>query len=207
MVVLRTYPLDDPAQETHARIADYFAWRDENRSFELMGAAMGHNADFGADAGGIRPNASADSRSAPSRLPRSACSRCSAVSSPKTKRSRRERADAVIVLSHRLWQRRFFGRPDIIGQQVRLDRVNRTVIGVMPETFRYPNEQTSYWIPLRMDRSQDRNPQRFFVVTARLKDDVTIEQAQSDLDAIAARLARADPDRHDRLGRARQAGS
>ena len=102
----------------------------------------------------------------------------------------------VIILSHRLWQRRFFGRPDVIGQQVRLDRINRTVIGVMPETFQYPNAQTNYWIPLRMERSQDRNPQRFFVVTARLKDDVTIEQAQSDLEAIAARLARVDPDRH-----------
>jgi putative ABC transport system permease protein len=84
----------------------------------------------------------------------------------------------------------------VIGQQLRLDRINRTVIGVMPETFRYPNEQTNYWIPLRMDRSQGRNPQRFFVVTARLKDGVTIEQAQSDLEAIAARLARVDPDRH-----------
>ena len=84
----------------------------------------------------------------------------------------------------------------MIGQQVRLDRINRTVIGVMPEAFQYPNAQTNYWIPLRMERSQDRNPQRFFVVTARLKDDVTIEQAQSDLETIAARLARVDPDRH-----------
>ena len=53
VVVLRTFPLDSPAQETHARIVDYFAWRDESRSFEVMGAAMGHNADFGADAGGV----------------------------------------------------------------------------------------------------------------------------------------------------------
>src|SRR4029450_11837634 len=94
----------------------------------------------------------------------------------------------VIILSHQLWQRRFSGRRDVIGQQVRLDRINRTVIGVMPETFRYPNDQTYYWIPLRMDRSQARNPQRFYVVTARLKDGVTMEQAQLDLDAISARL-------------------
>jgi putative ABC transport system permease protein len=70
----------------------------------------------------------------------------------------------------------------------------------MPEAFRYPNEQTSYWIPLPMERAQDRNPQRFFVVTARLKDDVTIEQAQSEVDAIAERLARVDPDRHSGWG-------
>src|SRR5688572_5594920 len=70
----------------------------------------------------------------------------------------------------------------------------------MPETFQYPNAQTSYWIPLRMERSQDRNPQRFFVVTARLKDDVTIQQAQSDLETVAARLAQSDPDRHSGWG-------
>ena len=88
----------------------------------------------------------------------------------------------------------------MIGQQVRLERVNWTVIGVMPETFRYPNEQTSYWVPLRMDRSQQRNPQRFFVVTARLKDGVNVDQVQSDLDALSARLARANPELHEGWG-------
>ena len=197
VVVLRTFPLDSPAQETHARILDYFAWRDESRSFAVMGAAMGHNADFGAEAGGVPAerlggqSISADSFAALAVQP--------LLGRTFTAQDEAESGDAparVIILSHQLWQRRFFGRTDVIGQQVRLDRINRTVVGVMPETFHYPNEQTSYWIPLRMDRSQDRNPQRFFVVTARLKDTVTIEQAQSDLDAIAARLARVDPDRH-----------
>jgi hypothetical protein len=197
VVVLRTFPLDSPAQETHARIVDYFAWRDESRSFEVMGAAMGHNADFGADAGGTSAeriggqSITADAFAALGVQP--------LLGRTFTVQDEEESGNAparVIILSYQLWQRRYFGRPDVIGQQVRLDRINRTVVGVMPETFRYPNEQTSYWIPMRMERSQDRNPQRFFVVTARLKDDVTIEQAQSDLETIAARLAHSDPDRH-----------
>jgi putative ABC transport system permease protein len=201
VVVLRTFPLDSPSQETHARILDYFAWRDESRSFAVMGAAMGHNADFGADAEGTPPeriggqSISADAFAALGAQP--------LLGRTFTAEDERESDHAptrVIILSHQLWQRRFFARPDVVGQQVRLDRINRTVIGVMPERFRYPNEQTAYWIPLRMDRSQDRNPQRFFVVTARLKDDVTIEQAQSDVDAIAARLARVDPERHSGWG-------
>jgi len=197
VVVLRTFPLDSPAQETHARIVDYFAWRDENRSFEVMGAAMGHNADVGAGAGGAPPeriggqSITADAFAALGVQP--------LLGRTFTVQDEEESGNVparVIILSHRLWQQRFFGRADVIGHQVRLDRINRTVIGVMPEGFQYPNAQTYYWIPLRMERSQDRNPQRFFVVTARLKDDVSIEQAQSDLETIAARLARVDPDRH-----------
>jgi putative ABC transport system permease protein len=193
VVVLRTYPLESPDQETHARVADYFAWRDESRSFDVMGAAMGQNADFGADDGGAPAERvggqwiGADTFAA-------------LAVEPLLGRRFTEQDEAsesvpsrVIILSHRLWQRRFFGNPEVIGQQVRLDRINRTVIGVMPETFRYPNDQTEYWIPLRMDRAQARNPQRFYVVTARLKDGVTMEQAQSDLDGISARLARIDP--------------
>jgi putative ABC transport system permease protein len=193
VVVLRTYPLESPDQETHARVADYFAWRDESRSFSVIGAAMGHNADFGADDGGAPAERvggqwiGADTFAA-------------LAVEPLLGRRFTEQDEAsesvpsrVIILSHRLWQRRFFGRPDVIGQQVRLDRINRTVIGVMPETFRYPNDQTEYWIPLRMDRAQDRNPQRFYVVAARLNDGVTMEQAQSELDGISARLARIDP--------------
>jgi putative ABC transport system permease protein len=197
VVVVRTFPLDNRDQETHARIVDYFAWRDASRSFQVMGAAMGHNADFGADAGGASAeriggqSITADGFAALGAQP--LLGRTFTVQDELASDGAPGR---VIVLSHRLWQRRFFGRPDVIGQQVRLDRVDRTVIGVMPDGFQYPNAQTNYWIPLRMDRSQERNPQRFFVVTARLRDDVTIEQAQSDLDAIATRLARVDPDRH-----------
>ena len=200
VVVIRTYPLDDSGQETHARIADYFAWRDENRSFDLMGAAMGHNADFSADASQPAERIGGQSISAESFAVLGVQPLLGRLFIEDDEPAAEIAPTRAIVLSHRLWQRRFLGRPDIIGQQVRLDRVNRTVIGVMPETFRYPNEQTSYWIPLRMDRSQQRNPQRFFVVTARLKDGVTIQQAQTELDAVAARLARVDPERHEGWG-------
>jgi putative ABC transport system permease protein len=195
LVVLRTYPLDNPQQETHALVADYFAWRDENRSFDVIGAAMGHNADFGADVSGAPSehlpgqSMTADAFAALGVRP--------LLGRVLTRDDEEASGDAptrVVVISYGLWQGRFAGRSNIIGQQLRLDRINRTVVGVMPESFRYPNEGVTYWIPLRMDRSQFRNPQRFFVVTARLKPGVTIEQAQSDVDLVSARLARADPD-------------
>ena len=194
VVVLRSFPLDNPSQETHARVADYFAWHDESRSFEVMGSAMGHNADFGADSdGGAAERIGGQSITADAFAALGVPPLLGRVFTPGDEEIDTAR---VIVLSHRLWQRRFSGRSDIIGTQVRLDRVNRTVVGVMPEGFQYPNEQTSYWIPLRMDRAQDRSPQRFFVVTARLKDGLSIAQAQADVEAITTRRARTDPERH-----------
>ena len=49
LVVVRTFPLDNPDQETHALLDDYTTWRDANRSFKVMGLALGNQADFGAD--------------------------------------------------------------------------------------------------------------------------------------------------------------
>jgi putative ABC transport system permease protein len=195
VVVARTFPLDNPGQETHAPITAYYAWRDGNHSFSLIGASLGHQVDFGADSAGApaeRVNGqlmTADALAVLGVQP--------IIGRVFTEAEARiESPDRLIVISHRLWQRRFGARPDILGQQVRLDRVNWTIVGVMPEGFRFPNEGADYWIPLRLDRSQLQSPQRFFVVTARLKDGVTIDQAQSDLEIIAARLAGEDPDWH-----------
>jgi putative ABC transport system permease protein len=199
VVVLRTYPFDNPAQETHALVIDYFAWRDESRSFDVIGVAMGNNADFGADSHGAPSERIAGQSMTPDAF--------AALGVQPTLGRFFTDDDVgfdtptrVIVLSYRLWQRRFGGRPDIVGQEVRLDRVNRTVIGVMPDRFRYPSEVTDYWIPMQMDRSQTTNPQRFFVVTARLKPGVTVAQAQADVDGIAWRLAATDKERHEGWG-------
>jgi putative ABC transport system permease protein len=199
VVVARTFPLDNPRQETHAPISDYYEWRDASHSFDQMGVSLGHQADFGADAAGTpaeRVNGQLVTAEALAVLGvQPIIGRVFTVAE-----ARIEAPERFIVISHRLWQRRFGGRAGILGEQVRLDRVNWTIIGVMPEGFRFPNQGADYWIPLRLDRSQRQSPQRFFVVTARLKDGVTIAQAQSDLDIIAARLARDDPDWHQGWG-------
>ncbi|HEX5109156.1 MAG TPA: ABC transporter permease [Vicinamibacterales bacterium] len=195
LVVLRTFPLDNPRQETHALMADFFAWHDESRSFELMGAGFGQQADFAGDDEGALPE-----RIQGQALTAEALSVLDVP--PRVGRlfteseSRIDSGDRVILISHRLWLRRFGGRADIVGRRVRLNRVGFTIVGVMPEGFRYPNEGTDYWVPLRPNRIEPPSPQRFFVVTARLKPGVTFGQAQSDLDVIAARLTREDPDRH-----------
>src|SRR5262245_4383970 len=184
LVVLRTYPLDNPQQETHALVSDYFTWRDESRSFDLIGATMGYNADFGSEEDGTPAERIGGQLATPATF-------AALGVQPTLGRVFNENDTAgqtparVIILNYRLWQRRFGGRVDIIGRELRLDRVNRTVIGVMPETFQYPNDQSNYWIPLRLERAQQRNPQRFYVVTARLKAGVSIAEAQSEVDLVA----------------------
>jgi len=200
LVVVRTYPEDNPKQETHALLDDYFAWRDGNRSFEVMGLALGNQADFGPDGdsapaeriqGQAVTGGTLSALAVQPILGRAFTASETEIGPP----------EPVVVISHRLWRRRFGSRADIIGHTARLDRVNRTIVAVMPDGFHYPNEGVEYWVPLTVDEpSRLPNRQRFFVVTARLKEGTTVEQAQADMDIIAGRLAREDPERHDGWG-------
>jgi predicted permease len=107
--------------------------------------------------------------------------------------------EQAVVLSHTLWRRRFGGRADIVGQRIPLGDGGATVIGVMPPGFQFP-EWAEAWMPLeaappsiqgmlvlRGNHADSR-------VIARLKDGVTKEQAKSEMDVIARRLAQTYPE-------------
>jgi predicted permease len=105
----------------------------------------------------------------------------------------------VLLLSHTLWQRRFHGDPQIVGRPVRVgDRVY-TVIGVMPRQFQFApfwQTQAEMWTPLVLadrNRMHDRTG-RSLRVFGRLKPGISIQQAQAQMDTVAARLAAAYPD-------------
>src|SRR6266566_1436605 len=59
--------------------------------------------------------------------------------------------DNYVILSHALWQQRFLGDPAIVGRSIELEGVSRQVVGVMPESFRFPSPKTQLWIPLHND--------------------------------------------------------
>jgi putative ABC transport system permease protein len=99
----------------------------------------------------------------------------------------------VAVISHGLWQRRFGGRADIVGQRLRLDENPWTVIGVMPASFVIPNNPAEIWLPLRLVADPARRSARYLRVLARLRDEVGVEQAERELAGIAAALARGYP--------------
>jgi putative ABC transport system permease protein len=95
----------------------------------------------------------------------------------------------VVVLGFGLWQTQFGGDPHIVGSIVKLDDTQCTVIGVMPATFAFPDRDADAWRPLIFDeRYYENRADNFLGVVARLRDGVTIERANADIVAAAARL-------------------
>lgn len=105
----------------------------------------------------------------------------------------------VLILSDELWRRRFGADPDIIGKTVRADQEDYTVIAVMPPGFnfplkmpttvRLPSQQMGYWYPLGLNVNKQSRAEAGYGAIARLKDGVTLTEAQAEMDRIAARQA------------------
>lgn len=121
---------------------------------------------------------------------------------PFTHEDARPGATPVIILGYQLWRERFGGSPDVLGRAVRAHGITRTIVGVMPEGFAFPFRE-QLWLPLAIDPSATArghgpsNP-----VLGRLKEGVSMEAAQAQLDAISARLASQYPDTDRGLGAA-----
>src|SRR5437764_281043 len=59
--------------------------------------------------------------------------------------------DNYVILSHALWEQRFASDPTIIGRSIEIEGMGRQVVGVMPESFRFPSAKTQIWVPLHND--------------------------------------------------------
>jgi predicted permease len=107
----------------------------------------------------------------------------------------------AVVLSYRLWQRRFRGDVGIVGQAIIMSGEKYTVLGVMPRGFQYPNQVSEFWIPLGLspDLAARRNS-HFLHVIGRVKRGHSVTEAQSDMNAIAGDLAREYPATNARIG-------
>ena len=121
-----------------------------------------------------------------------------------------EPGNRVVILSHALWQRQFGGDVKIIGQSLTLDGQKFQVVGVMPARFSYPigtfapemwttmsilRESTDGSPPMTEQRGND-----FLQCIARLKPNVSIKQAQANIDTIAAALRQQYPDSNANTG-------
>ena len=100
----------------------------------------------------------------------------------------------VVLLSYEFWRRRFGCDKSLIGQSLTLGMESYTVIGVMPPRTRSPDGVRDLWIPLAFTPVElaDRHSHNFSVY-GRLKPGVTLAQARSGMNAVARRLAEADP--------------
>jgi putative ABC transport system permease protein len=100
----------------------------------------------------------------------------------------------VTVITHRFWISQLGGDPGVLGTSLDFDGEPYVVIGVLPANFRF-QPATDLWIPLGLyPGTRTGRGSHNLQVVARLKEGVTIDQAQAELETIAARLSRQYPD-------------
>jgi putative ABC transport system permease protein len=94
------------------------------------------------------------------------------------------------VLTERLWHRRFGADPMVIGKVLRVGNYSYPIIGVMPDSLRFPNADVEFWIPAKLPPSVMRvRDARWESAVGRLKEHATLQSAQADLSAVQTRLA------------------
>lgn len=103
-------------------------------------------------------------------------------------------AEAVVLIGHDVWQTRYGGAADVVGQSVRVNGRDATIIGVMPQGVRFPRMH-QVWLPLDMDLSQvARGQSRGVEVFGFLGPDQTLASARDAFGRMVADIARSHPD-------------
>jgi predicted permease len=112
-------------------------------------------------------------------------------------------AEKTTILGYEIWKRDFSGDPNIVGQSVRINGKAATIIGIMPENFKFPQAE-QLWVPLynefpvlpREDpRAGNSSPQ----VMGRLKEGVSFDQVNAEFSALAKRIAKDNPKTNEQL--------
>ena len=116
--------------------------------------------------------------------------------------------DGVVLISARLWQRRFNSDPHLVGKEVPLNGRNFTVVGIMPAAFEFPlplfgvqgstfSERVDIWKPIAFTKDElESRGSRSYAVIVRLKPGVAPAQAQAEIDTIHASWFKQFPDNY-----------
>ncbi len=184
------FPRDTPAA------ANYINWRDQNQVFEGMAAI----ADTSLNLTGVGEPERIDGRRVSANLfPLLGVEpRLGRAFSPEEDQPG---ANRVVIISHGLWQRRFASDTNIIGSPIALNGESHTVVGVMPPNFQFPAREVELWVPIAFTaREAASRGNHYLEVVARIKPGITLEQAQAEMETIAARLEQQYPDQNTEIG-------
>ena len=100
--------------------------------------------------------------------------------------------EPAIVLSDAIWRRLFGADSAVVGTTLNLNGRPRRIVGVMPQSFRFPDGRAQFWTPQQLQPDFRANRDQYFLSTiARLKPGIALDAARSDLEMVAGRL-RAD---------------
>jgi putative ABC transport system permease protein len=101
-------------------------------------------------------------------------------------------APNVVVLSHATWRTRFGADPTLVNREILMDGEPHQVIGVLPPGY-FDRGLASMWKPLRFDPEQLTRGHHWLSAVGRLREGVTLEQARSEMNAVAERLVPVNP--------------
>ena len=109
-------------------------------------------------------------------------------------------AEPVAIISTSLWQQRFGGDPNVLGRKEILDNVPHTIVGVMPVAFQFP-EKRHIWAPkIVTERDKQERGATYLGVVGRLRPGMSIATAQEDMNRIARELAATYPQTNAKVG-------
>ena len=161
---------------------DFFDWQQRSTSFERMGAWTGVSFNV---ATADRPEQVTGSRRTPGFFTMEGLPMMLGRDFlPEEGQPGRDRS---VILSHRMWSRYFAADSKIIGKDIRMNGESYTVVGVKPPGI-YDRFNSQFWIPLALRPEQVTHDSSSMLVMARLKDGVSLEQAQAEMSGIAAQL-------------------
>ena len=172
--------------------ADYRVWRSDNHSFDDMGAFSNDGISMSLE--GHAPEVLTSSSITASLFPTMGVQPF--LGHGFTERNEQWGEHRVAILSYGLWERSFGSDPNVVGRQVHLGGELYTIIGVMPKDFRFFRRPVVIWTPMAFaphDSMNTRN-NHFLWVVGRLKPGVTPQQTDSDMNVIAARIAKDFPE-------------
>jgi len=204
-VLLRPLPYDDPdrlvtvwekrpAEGVNDNVvspADFLDWARMNQSFEAMAAMTNTTSDLTGqgepeklNVGVVSPPFFDILRVRPA-LGRSFRSEEAIVGRPR-----------VIMLAHDLWKTRFGSDPAVIGRTMTLNGNPYEIVGVLPSSFEFPDDTVDIWAPLQLEGSAQplSRTSHQFTVSARLKPNVSVQQARADMERIGQALQQQYPD-------------
>src|SRR5580765_2131060 len=194
-IVLRPFPFDDPdrlvslwdfnpknSNRSGISYPNYLDWRDQSRSFSGIGAYTGRSI---AITEGTEPVRLSGELITANLFPLLGIR-------PQLGRLFRADEDAagaggVVLLSDAVWKRLYAGDPSVVGRVISVNSEARTVVGIMPPEFKFP-EKAEIWVPMAPLLHADHRDWRSLALIARLKPGVTIAQANAELTALTTRL-------------------
>jgi putative ABC transport system permease protein len=204
-VLLRPLPYTDPnrimavfeinPQGTWSRLADpnFDDFRDQNRSFQTIAK---YSASMASVSGSAQPTRSmvANVSSGFFNVFRVQPVIGRNLSTSDTSKG----AAPVVLVSNEYWKQHLASSPDLSQLHLKIDNAIYSVVGILPEGFQFPSN-VDLWVPADLDGENPSRTSHNYSAVARLRDNVTVEQANSDISTIARRIHDSESNQNDYL--------